>query len=226
MYDKGILSEKVANTIKEMIINKKLKPGDKLANEIELTSELNVSRSTVREAIKILVSTNVLEVRRGKGTFVSKKPGLSKDPLGVCFMDKKNLLKDLYESRLIIEPGICALAAIRATKENISQLEDSFAKIEKEILNSKDHTETDIQFHNIIAKSSQNPIINRILPIINEGISEGYRETKDISESGDTVLYHHKKILEAIKQGDSESARKCMTDHLRYGIEQIVNKQY
>ena len=100
----------------------------------------------------------------------------------------------------------------------------TIAEIEKEILSNKDHTETDIQFHNIIAKSSQNPIINRILPIINEGISEGYRETKDISESGDTVLYHHKKILEAIKKGDSELARKCMTDHLIYGMEQIINK--
>ncbi|GKX30798.1 GntR family transcriptional regulator [Vallitalea longa] len=224
MYDKEILSEKVANTIKKMIIDKKLKPGDKLANEIDLTNELNVSRSTVREAIKILVSTNILEVRRGKGTFVSENPGLYKDPLGVCFMDKKNLLKDLYESRLIIEPGICALAAIRATKGNILQLENSYINIKKEILNNIDHTETDIQFHNIIANSSQNPIINRILPIINEGIQEGYKETKDIRESGDTVLYHHGKILEAIKSRNPELARDCMTDHLSYGMEQIVVK--
>lgn len=164
-------------------------------------------------------------MRRGKGTFVSKKPGLSKDPLGISFMDKKDLLKYLYESRLIIEPEIAALAAERATSENISGLETAFIKIQDDIQHNRDHTETDIRFHNIIAKSSQNPIINRILPIINEGISEGYRETKDISESGVKVLYHHEKILDAIKQGDPQSAKKWMAEHLRYGMDQIIRVQ-
>ena len=168
--------------------------------------------------------SSIKTLPKTKGTYVSSKPGLYKDPLGVCFMDKKNILKDLYESRLIIEPGICALAAIRATDENILQLVDSYNKIKKQILSNIDHTETDIQFHNIIANSSQNPIINRILPIINEGIKEGYKETKDIRESGDTVLYHHGKILEAIKNRDSKLAKKCMTDHLSYGMEQITAK--
>ncbi len=92
MYDKGILSQKVAEDIRQMILDKDLKPGDKLPNEIELTATINVSRSTIREAIKILVSTNVLEVKRGRGTFVTDNPGVSKDPLGVEFMEEENLL--------------------------------------------------------------------------------------------------------------------------------------
>jgi len=226
MYDKGILSEKIAENIKQMIIDKKLNPGDKLANELELTEELNVSRSTIREAIKILVSRNILVVKRGKGTFVSKKPGFSKDPLGVSFMDKEDILKYLYETRLIIEPEIAFLAAQRATKENIAQLEKAYEGIKKDIMEGKDHTKLDIKFHNIIAKSSQNPIINRIVPIINEGISEGYRETKDIPESADKVLYHHKNILEAIKNKDSKTAKRFMDEHIKYGMSQILKRYY
>lgn len=222
MYDKGILSEKVADTIKQMIMDKKFVPGDKLPNELHLTDALNVSRSTVREAIKILVSSNILEVRRGKGTFVAQELGLSKDPLGVSFMDQQDLLYNLYESRLIMEPEIAALAARRATAKDIAQLKAAFTAIVDDIKNGRDHTEHDIAFHNVIAKSSHNPIIHRILPIIHEGISHGCYETKHITESGDKAIIHHQNIMEAIINGDEEASKKWMAEHIQYGMEQIM----
>ncbi len=72
MYDKGILSEKVAKDIQQMIKENGLGPGDKLPNELEMMTLINVGRSTIREAIKILVSMGMLEVRRGRGTFVGQ----------------------------------------------------------------------------------------------------------------------------------------------------------
>lgn len=224
MFEKVLLSEKVANNIKKMIIDHELKPGDKLANEIDLAEKLNVSRSTIREAIKILISMNILEIRRGKGTFVCEKPGIAADPLGVTFMNKKDLLLYLFETRLIIEPEMAALAAERASEKNLDRLQTVFHKMKEEILQGKDHTETDISFHNIIAKSTQNPIIQRIVPIINDSIKEGYQETKDIPESGEKVIIHHEKVLEAILQKSPQQAKHYMREHILNGMEQISRK--
>lgn len=224
MFEKVLLSEKVANNIKKMIIDHELKPGDKLANEIDLAEKLNVSRSTIREAIKILISMNILEIRRGKGTFVCEKPGIAADPLGVTFMNKKDLLLYLFETRLIIEPEMAALAAERASQKNLDRLQTVFQKMKEEILQGKDHTETDISFHNIIAKSTQNPIIQRIVPIINDSIKEGYQETKDIPESGEKVIIYHEKVLKAILQKSPQQAKHYMREHILNGMEQISRK--
>ena len=224
MFDRVLLSEKVAVNIKELIIKNQYKPGDKLPNEMELTTQLNVSRSTIREAIKILMSKNILEIRRGKGTYVCERPGIASDPLGVTFMNKKDLLLYLFETRLIIEPGIAELAAIRSKEKNILDLENAFGRIVHNVTNNIDHTAADIHFHNIIAKSTQNPILQNILPVINDCIKEGYLETKDIPESGEKVIRDHRNILEAIRMNDSELARKYMIQHIQNGIKQIINK--
>jgi DNA-binding FadR family transcriptional regulator len=224
MFEKVLLSEKIADSIKKLIIDNKLQPGSKLPNEMQLTEILNVSRSTIREAIKILVSRNILEIKRGKGTFVCEKPGIVTDPLGVTFMNKKDLLLYLFETRLIIEPEIAALAASRATEKNIKVLEEAFMHLKKDILNGQDHTETDMNFHNIIAKSSQNPIIQRIIPIINDSIKEGYLETKDNLENEERIIIYHEKILNAIKENDAQAAKKYMKEHIEDGINQIKKK--
>jgi len=224
MFDRVLLSEKVSANIKNLIIDNQIQPGDKLPNEIDLAAQLNVSRSTIREAIKLLVSKNILEIRRGKGTYVCERPGIATDPLGVTFMNKKDLLLYLFEARLIIEPGIAEIAAIRSSEKNTKDLEEAFNKIEKNVREGKNHTDADLGFHNIIAKSTQNPILHRILPIINDSIKEGYLETKDIPESGEMVITDHRNILRAIKKKDHESAKKFMREHIIHGMEQISEK--
>jgi DNA-binding FadR family transcriptional regulator len=119
---------------------------------------------------------------------------------------------------------MAALAALRATEKNIEALEDAFHILQEQILEGKDHTKADIKFHNIIAKSTQNPIIRRIVPIINDSIVEGYQETKDIPESGEKVLGHHRKVLDAILAKDEELARQYMKEHIQSGMKQILQK--
>ncbi|MGB4255860.1 MAG: GntR family transcriptional regulator, partial [Rectinema sp.] len=75
-------SQEVASHIKELIRDEKLKPGEKLPNELELCSLFSVSRPTIREAVKILISQGIIEIRRGKGTYVTEVPGIAQDPLG------------------------------------------------------------------------------------------------------------------------------------------------
>lgn len=219
MFDKGILSHKIADNIKDLIKDKKLQPEDKLPNELELAEELNVSRSTIREAIKILVSNNILQVKRGKGTFVSENPGIIKDPLGVTFMNEQDLHHYLFETRLIIEPEIVALAVDRINDHQLIELETAFEKMKDKIIKKEDHTQWDKKFHNIIAESTGNPIVQRIIPIISDSITEGYKRTKKRPKSGEIVLTNHQKLLEAIKEKDREKAKACMKRIILYGME-------
>lgn len=224
MYEKVLLSEKIAEEIRKLILDNKYTPGDKLPNETELANSLNVSRSTIREAIKILVSLNILEIRRGKGTFVCENPGVTKDPLGIAFMDKKDLLFYYFETRLIIEPEIAALAAQRVTQENIKRIEGAAKKVEKDILKERDHSKNDIIFHNTIAQSINNPIVQRLAPIINESIIAGTLKAKYIADDSQEVIGHHNNILKAIKDKKPEQARIYMKEHIQLGINLITKK--
>ena len=104
---KKSLVETVSDEITKYIMDNELQVGDKIPNEFELAEKLNVGRSTVREAIKALVSRNVLEVKRGSGTFISSKAGVADDPLGLeLIKDRAKLAQDLLEVRFMIEPEI------------------------------------------------------------------------------------------------------------------------
>ncbi|WP_411848949.1 FadR/GntR family transcriptional regulator [Vagococcus salmoninarum] len=140
--DKQPLSERVADDIQEMIISQKYLVGERLANEFELAEELKVGRNTIREAIKLLASKNIVEIRRGKGTFVSERPGLIDDPLGLSFLSNQAFLSaDLLEVRQIIEPAIAKLAARNRTSENIDDMLASCLAVEEAIALGKNHTE-------------------------------------------------------------------------------------
>ena len=118
------LPQKAADAIIRLIQTENYATGTKLPNEYELSRMLNVSRNTVREAIKLLVSRNILEVRRGAGTFVSEKQGLGDDPLGLTMIvDQSHLNQDLMQVCLLIEPKSAALAAQYITAEDIEKLQ-------------------------------------------------------------------------------------------------------
>ena len=107
------LPERVADKLREMIIQDSLKTGAKLPAEAELMERFGVSRSTVREAVKILQTEHIVDIRQGQGTFLCAMPGLASDPLGLRFADQEELIAQLLETRLLIEPSVAALAAVR-----------------------------------------------------------------------------------------------------------------
>ena len=225
MFDKTVLSERVAEQMKQMIKEKNYQPGDKLPNEIEMTKILNIGRSTIREAIKILVSTNILEVRRGRGTFVSENPGIVKDPLGTSFMEEEDLLIHFFETRLILEPQMAFLAAERGSDSEIKAIKKAYEKVEQAILNGENHTEFDIAFHNQIASCTHNPIIKRIVPIINDGIRQGVEHTKNVVESKDKLITQHQYIMGAIENHNPAAAKDAMEMHLRYGLKTFLEEK-
>src|SRR5699024_7960040 len=118
------LSDKIATEILSMItVDQRFVPGDQLPNELEFSEELKISRTTLREAIRILVTNGILEIKRGRGTFVKEQ--LNVDQLTSSLHDLSNLtmnIKDLYEIRLIFEPEASYYATLRATDQEIAQI--------------------------------------------------------------------------------------------------------
>lgn len=210
---KMTLSERAASLIAGYIVEKGLEPGSRLPNELQLSQALNVGRSTIREAIRILVSRNVVQIMRGRGTVVTNKPGLADDPLGFQFVrDKGQLVVDLLEIRLIVEPRIAGLAAMRATDEDIVRMKTLAAEFEQQMATGRHDAAKDVELHACIAQCSHNEVITSLIPIINQSIYS-FSELADgrtFQESVDT----HRAIVQAIEAHDAQTAESAMTRHI------------
>ncbi len=211
--------DKLSNDIAEGI----LKPGDKVANEFELAKEMNVSRSTIREAVKQLVSSGVFEIHRGDGTYVCQNIGV-KDPLGFKFsLDKKKLALDLCELRLVLEPWIVRQAALKATEKEIAEMEVLQAKVEECIEKDINHSEPDIELHVCWAKCTGNSVIPKIVPILMDSIPLFIDLTK--SSLIEPTKETHRAIIKAIKERNPDAAEAAMRRHLQFNYESIVQTE-
>lgn len=207
------LPEQVADRIMHLIMDEKLSPGSKLPNEFELCTMLGVSRTTVREAVKILVSKNLVEIQRGRGTFVSAKLGVADDPLGFAFIEnKKKLVSDSLHVRYLLEPAIAEMAAQMATEEDIAELEAIAAEIEAQIHAGVNHGDSDSKFHSKLAYSTKNIILGKMIPVVTQTITLFVSSTK--AKLSLETITTHREIIAAIKDRDGKRARKWMEKHL------------
>ena len=210
---KQTLAEQVAEQILNEIMEKGLEVGAKIPNEFELAEEIGVGRGTIREAVKILASRQILTIRRGAGTFVSERQGIVDDPLGLAFLkDKTHLALDLLSVRLMLEPEIAALAALHAQPEQTEELKKRRDDVETLINRGEDHTQADILFHRQIAACSGNLVVEKLIPVINSSIPlfVDLTSARLKQETIDT----HREITESILRRDPEGARCAMYMHL------------
>ena len=221
--EKQTLGEKTAQNLLEMIQQKEYAPGDKLPTEAELVETLGVGRNTVREALRILMSRNIVTIRQGSGTFISEKNGVADDPLGFFMMDdRRQLTEDLIQARLILEPALAALAAQNGSEEEIKDLKaGDYVYITGTIYTArdaardkKDYSEKDSQFHAQIATCSHNRVMTNLIPVITEGVRV-FADSVEETEYEQTLL-SHRRIFEAIRDGRGEDARQEMYFHLMY----------
>ena len=162
-----LLAEQVEEQIYHFILDTPLSPGSKLPNEFELGEKFGVGRSTIREAVKLLSSKGIVEVRRGSGTYVLTTALGVGDPLGLsAVQDKTALALDLVNVRLLLEPGIAEMAANNATDEDIARLRRLCERVERKIHDGDRYIEDDIAFHTCVAESSKNMVVEQLIPII------------------------------------------------------------
>lgn len=218
------LSKTVAEQIEKQIICGAWKVGSQIPTEQELMEQFDVSRITVREAIKSLVSKNVLEIHRGRGTFISGTPGLTEDPLGIKFLHDENITQHFFEARQIFEPEVNRLATLRADEEEIELLGQIARNLDAldallDGANTPDEvvqaiSEKDIAFHTLLCKMSKNPIFERILPVIIKSVRTSYDQFIPRISNGPRVSTHYA-IYEAVRDRDPERACQMTIQHLK-----------
>lgn len=135
--DEKNLPQKISEDIIDFILNQHLQPGDKLPNEAILSKQLDIGRSSLREAMKLLASRNIVTIKQGSGTYVASSPGIVDDPFGFTFIsDKKKLVQDLLEIRFLLEPSIAAMSATYADKMTSAKSSDYVMRL-KSLWNKK-----------------------------------------------------------------------------------------
>lgn len=210
-----LLAEEIEERILQYIIQTPLEIGTKLPNEFELGERFGVGRSTIREAVKLLVSKGILEVRQGSGTYVISTTPPELDPLGLQGLgDKMSLALDLVNLRMILEPGIAEMAALNATEEDIKKLREICDITERKIRNDKDYIHHDIQFHTCVAECSKNKVVEQLIPMIDTAVLMFVNVTHKLLK--EESIATHRAVVEAIADHDPVGARAAMMMHMTY----------
>lgn len=199
-------------------------PGDKLPTEKELSETLGIGKNILREALRALVSRNIVVIRQGAGTFLTEKPGVVEDPFGFRLVkNERKVVADLLQVRSILEPPIAALAAQNRTEEECSVLEEILAEMEEQMKKRADYFEYDARFHEQIAICSHNGIMEDLIPVITEGVRMFAKEVA--TQEYDHTLVSHRKICEAIRRKCPMEAQQAMMYHILYNNERYENEK-
>ncbi|MFZ7104061.1 MAG: FadR/GntR family transcriptional regulator [Peptococcaceae bacterium] len=221
------LSDKIVEQIKEMIISHELKPGDKLPSENELCDMFNVSRTSIREAVKILSGLGFLKIRRGLGIFVEELDVTHIiNQLSPILIQREDDLLDIVRVRKILETHAAAWAAENAKPEDIREMEaaveHSQELVDSGLANGENLPEANLNFHMVLARSTGSKILFRIMQSLWDILSEARKITVQLPGRKKKSVSGHKEILKAIKNRDPLAAQKAMLEHLE-AIETVVS---
>ena len=207
--------EDVVKQIRTLIEKGRLKRGDQLPTERELSETFKVSRTTVREAIFSLEAVKLVERRQGNGTYViaSSEEALVQ-PLAASLFHEKDDLIDIFFLRKIIEPEIAQLASENATPEEINELEDILKEQETERANAENSVRMDTNFHHLLARMAKNRILERLLFALVDLLGKTRERYLQTEERKQKSLQGHRNILAAIQNGNGTAARQAMRRHL------------
>lgn len=222
--NKRNLSQKVAEILRERIEKKHIYQfGEKLPNENELSEELGVSRTTLREAIRILVSEGVLVVQRGKGTFVARQlEHVAEGGISIKeFSDSRVTLRDLYETRMIFEPEAAALACRRASDEEIAKILALGEKCQDHLLRNptgKERIESEIAFHSAIIEASHNVFLGQFMPTLTQTIEKTFALDYNLDVIAEDAYKDHIMIMNFLEKRDAQALKSAVTIHLHHAF--------
>jgi GntR family transcriptional regulator, transcriptional repressor for pyruvate dehydrogenase complex len=211
------LSDEVANQIKNLISEGKLKPGDRLPPERELIKQFGISRPSLREALNSLVVMGFLEIKQSKRTFVkSVASERMEDPLSFLIKTDTQKIFDLIEVRKAMEVWGASQAAQRATEEDIKRLESIVEAMERTIEEGRDCDKEDADFHLAIAQATHNMVQTHIMSTMYDLLRTSVAKVFTDKTKMKKLFQQHSRILNAIKNRSPEKARERTLEHLDY----------
>jgi len=221
---KNALPKDIANLVLQLIRERKLRPGDKLPPERELAGTLQVSRPSLREALRALEIMNVVDIRHGSGTYVtSLEPELLVEHFDFVFLLNDSTYLELFSARKVVEVGMIGLAAEHVTDIDIVALE---ACLERSIAGLEDpalYFQADIELHDRIIAITGNTILQSFMLSIRRLAAASRRRTAALSDITFQTIEDHRRIIDALKARNPEAARQAMLDHLN-NVEQRLKQ--
>ena len=219
---KKTLSQEIAEKMRQNIANREWKTGDKIPTEKELMAVYGVSRITIREAIRYLVSQGLLHSVQGSGTYVSEYTTNTvvspmTNPLYLTPISK-NFILDLYRVRML-EIQVAGVAAEKSTPEDVKTLKEINNRL-KDCKSVEEHAEIEVAFHGQICKMAGNPLMNDICKSIFDAMRIVFPIVSEITGSASCIPIHER-LIDTIEKHYVEEAKKVMEEHVRITIEQI-----
>jgi GntR family transcriptional repressor for pyruvate dehydrogenase complex len=216
------LYEKVAQQITEMMRDGLLKPGDRLPPERELAETFQVSRSSLRDAIRVLEVMGLVTPRQGEGTIVCDVSAESlMSPLSSMLLHKRELVSELLDLRRMIEPPLAGRAATRATPEELFRLEDILRRQKAKVDRGELAVEEDSEFHYAIAEAAKNTVVLRVVDVFMDLLRESRARSLQVQGRLQKSFAGHQLIFRAIKRRNAVAAEVAMRRHIEE-IERIV----
>ena len=216
-------SEQVAIQIQHYIQDEGLVPGDFLGREEDLAAEFGVSRPTLREALKLLASGNLIRASKGPGggIFVARtaEQGMSQslsDAIAMMLETGSVTLEELLDARLLLEVPLAGLAAYQPEEETLMRLR---ALVEMESAAPDDRTtlaESDLELHQTIAAAAGNRMVQALTSWIFEVLQPSLIDVLEPAVVQSAIVEQHEALLAAIEKGDPARAERAMKDHLLY----------
>ncbi|MCX5892756.1 MAG: FadR/GntR family transcriptional regulator [Deltaproteobacteria bacterium] len=224
------VSDQAYEQIRDLVFRGQLKPGDQIMPERELAQALGVSRPTVREAIKKLVTMGLLEHRQGQGTFVSSTDSQREhNPLAAVMEGHDASLEELLEVRIGLEGQSVILAAQRATAEDLQVLETALEAMFSENAAGRLGIDEDVAFHMALAFASKNPVQVHIMKsfydLLHYGIKENLQTLWEEPASLPIIRRQHQAIFAAIKNHDPEAAYQAMREHITFVLDFVRSRK-
>lgn len=213
----------IVEQIQRMIRHGEFKVGDKLPPERTLADRFNVSRNCVRQALQALAERGILQSRQGDGTYVcAPDEAVLTQSLAQAISMRSDLLEDVWEFRLLMEPQIAFLAAKSITREHLDRLKVIVFDQQRKMLEGEADPELDAAFHRVIVEASGNRVMWKVMETMNEILNESRAELLQSHARARASIIGHLKLIDALERNDPESACQAMREHLSQ-VEGIVS---
>jgi GntR family transcriptional regulator, transcriptional repressor for pyruvate dehydrogenase complex len=211
----GVTAEIVVRHVRGLIDRGELRPGDRLPPERELAVQLGVSRPSVRAGLRSLAAIGVLQTRHGAGTFITDgPPTLGVEPLSFLAALHGFTRDEMFEARRALEAGVAALAAERATDDQIATIAEEVTSMFASIDDPPSFLVHDIRFHRAVAAACRNPILASLVEMVSALFYEQRRRTVHYGNDLKDSAQAHRAIYHAIRARDPKRARAAMNEHL------------
>ena len=217
------LAEEAVKQIQALIKGKKLKPGTRLPSERELMGKFNISRASVREALRILEITGQIDVKPGSGIYVREMKGDIFLPLTSWLPDHKETLQNHFEARQVLEPRAASFAAQRASDKIIQSMKKTLSDF-KEKMERHDLVGAimaDVEFHRLISQATENKTLMLLMDTIARYLLEGWKATLRVPDRMNKTVREHGAILDAIEKREPERAYQAMHQHLENALQDL-----